>query len=71
MYIQSFIKSLFVYPVVRQNMNVHNSLPQSVQIRSIESKSMMTCEYPNPVCPPDTFCMKIIGKTGVCVVMKD
>lgn len=70
MYIQSFIKSFFVYPVVKQSMNVHASIPQSVQPRSTEFKSMMTCEYPNPLCPPDTFCMKIVGKTGVCVVMK-
>lgn len=70
MYIQSFIKSLFVYPAVKKSMNVHASLPQSIEPRLVNYKSMMTCEYPNPVCPSDTFCMKIIGNTGVCVVLK-
>jgi len=41
-----------------------------MQPKTVEYKSMMTCEYPNPICPPDTFCMKIVGNTGVCVVMK-
>lgn len=71
MYFQGFVKTLLFSSLLKKNNIIKVSSSEFVQHVEKEYKTMMTCEYPDPVCPSGSFCMKLYGKTGVCVVMKD